>query len=229
MVGREALQAPLDARAERSRPPVGARPAAGVPALGEEVDTSRRRAADRLADQLLAVVVALRGVDHVEAGVERAAEQARDRPRGSRAGSRSRSRRSRARSPRCPFAEPRCSIASRACARGDAIECNATIGPQRSPAGEERSGTDGGLYASLSSVIVIEARAARAAPWPSSDRCAAGECGAPPRWCGVALTRVARAHHQLGLDAVDVGARVRHDAVVALLDAAPSPVFARPR
>src|SRR6185503_19619046 len=61
-------------------PPVGARPAAGVPAFREQRNVSAA-SPDRFADEALAVVVALRGVDHVQAGVERAAEQPRHRPR----------------------------------------------------------------------------------------------------------------------------------------------------
>src|SRR6185436_20624639 len=75
----EALQAPLDALAQRRRPPLGAPPAIAVPALGEEVVVGPARA-DRAPDQLLAIVVAFRRVDHVEAGVERRAQQALDRP-----------------------------------------------------------------------------------------------------------------------------------------------------
>src|SRR5438552_3642650 len=80
VVGIEAAQAPLDAGQQRRTAPVGARPAAGVPTLREEPDVLPP-GTDRLADQALAVVVALRGVDHVETGVERASEQPRDRPR----------------------------------------------------------------------------------------------------------------------------------------------------
>src|SRR5207253_70666 len=80
VVGLEAAQAPLDAGQQRRTAPVGARPAAGVPTLREEPDVLPP-GTDRLADQALAVVVALRGVDHVQTGVERASEQPRDRPR----------------------------------------------------------------------------------------------------------------------------------------------------
>src|SRR5205807_2043154 len=78
VVGREAAQAALDAGQEWRAPPVGARPAAGVPALREQRDVPAS-GSERLADQALAVVVALRGVDHVQPGVERAPEQPRDR------------------------------------------------------------------------------------------------------------------------------------------------------
>ena len=75
VVGAQALAAALDAGQQRLRPPVGAAPAAGVTALGEQMDVAAAPA-DGLADQLLAVLVALGRVDDVEAGVERAAEQA---------------------------------------------------------------------------------------------------------------------------------------------------------
>src|SRR5262249_55511450 len=52
---------------------------AGVPALGEEVHLVPARA-EGLADEDLAVLVALGGIDHVEAVVERAAEQPLHRP-----------------------------------------------------------------------------------------------------------------------------------------------------
>src|SRR5262249_11547660 len=77
MIGAEALQTALDALEERLRPPVGA-PAGAVAALSEEVD-STPTAAHRLPDQDLAVVVALGGVDDVQAGIERAAQEARHR------------------------------------------------------------------------------------------------------------------------------------------------------
>src|SRR6185436_205711 len=79
VVGRQALEAPLDARQQRSTPPVRARPAAGVAALGEQIELAAPRA-DRLADQDLAVVVALGRVDHVEPGVERTTEEPADGP-----------------------------------------------------------------------------------------------------------------------------------------------------
>src|SRR5262249_62077461 len=58
-------------------PPVRAPPAAGVPALGEQVELAPPRA-DRLADQAFALVVALGRVDHVEPRVEGAAEEPAD-------------------------------------------------------------------------------------------------------------------------------------------------------
>ena len=70
----EPPEAPLDAREQRGRPPVGVSVAPSVPALGEEIELPAP-AADRFADELLAVLVAFGGVDHVEAGVQRAAEQ----------------------------------------------------------------------------------------------------------------------------------------------------------
>ena len=64
-------------REQRIRPPVVPARPLGMSALGEQVvilaSTSRR-----LPDQLLAVEVALRSVDHVEPGVERVVEQAGD-------------------------------------------------------------------------------------------------------------------------------------------------------
>src|SRR5262249_3607612 len=80
MIGGETAQAALDARQDRRAPPVGAGPAAGVPALREESNLPAART-DGLADQGLAVVVALRGIDHVQADIERAAEESRDRLR----------------------------------------------------------------------------------------------------------------------------------------------------
>src|SRR5262249_41538275 len=69
MVGPETLEASLDALHERLWAPVRA-PAGAVPALGEEMELASP-GGDRLADQELAVVVALGGVDDVQAGVER--------------------------------------------------------------------------------------------------------------------------------------------------------------
>src|SRR5206468_8845017 len=80
VVGREAAQAALDAGQEGRAPPVGARPTAGVPALREQRDLPPA-GPERLADQALAVVVALRRVEHVQPGVEGAPEQPRDRAR----------------------------------------------------------------------------------------------------------------------------------------------------
>src|SRR5207244_2619743 len=78
VVGREAAQAALDAGEERGGPPVLARPAAGVAALGEQVALAPPPA-DGPADEGLAVLVALGRVNHVEAGVQRAAEEPYDR------------------------------------------------------------------------------------------------------------------------------------------------------
>ena len=66
---------------QRRRPPVAAAPLSRVPALGEQVEVSRRRAPTASPISSSLFVVALGGVDHVEAGVERRAEQARDRAR----------------------------------------------------------------------------------------------------------------------------------------------------
>src|SRR5262249_37723901 len=79
VVGAESFQAALDAREDGGRPPprAGAAPAVGVATLGEQVHVITS-APKRPADQLLARVVALRRVDHVEAGVDGAAEQSRD-------------------------------------------------------------------------------------------------------------------------------------------------------
>src|SRR2546425_9953760 len=77
-MGGHPLRAALDAFERRGGPPVGAAPAAAVAALGEHVIVATARA-DGAADEDLAVLVALRGVHHVEAGVERAAQQAPDR------------------------------------------------------------------------------------------------------------------------------------------------------
>src|SRR5262249_14147426 len=79
VAGRQALEASLDAGQQRTPPPVRARPAAGVAALAEQIELAAPRA-DRLADQDLAVVVALGRVDHVEPGVERTAEEPADGP-----------------------------------------------------------------------------------------------------------------------------------------------------
>src|SRR5215813_7294285 len=72
----EPAQAPLDALEERGAPPVSAPEAPPVSALREEMKVAAA-AAHRLADELFAVLVALRGVDHVETGVESAAEEPR--------------------------------------------------------------------------------------------------------------------------------------------------------
>ena len=79
VVGREPLQAALDAFVERLRAPVRACPATAVPAFGEEIELTPARG-DGFADQLLAVLVAFRGVDDVEPGIQCAAEQLRHRP-----------------------------------------------------------------------------------------------------------------------------------------------------
>jgi AhpD family alkylhydroperoxidase len=76
-VGAETLQASLDAREQRGRPPVSPAVAARVAALGQQVDLVPA-GPEGHADQGLAVLVALGGVDHVEAGVERGAEQPGD-------------------------------------------------------------------------------------------------------------------------------------------------------
>src|SRR5262249_61436258 len=60
-----------------ARPPSLPPPAAGWPALGEQVDPPPPRA-DRLADQAFALVVALGRVDHVKPRVECAAEEPAD-------------------------------------------------------------------------------------------------------------------------------------------------------
>src|SRR5439155_9783710 len=75
VIGGQALEAALDAGEQRGRAPVGAARAAAVTALGEQVVLAPA-IADGAADQDLAVLVALRRVDHVEAGVEGAAQQA---------------------------------------------------------------------------------------------------------------------------------------------------------
>src|SRR4029453_8037170 len=77
-IGAQALEAALDAAEQGLGSPVAAAPAAPVPALGEEEELVPA-SADGLADQLFAVLVALRRVDDVQAGVERAAEEALDR------------------------------------------------------------------------------------------------------------------------------------------------------
>src|SRR5262249_32313493 len=79
VVGPEAAEAPLDAGEERGRSPVSAPPAAGVPALREEVDVPAP-GAERPSDERLAVLVALGGVDRVEPRVERAPQESPDRP-----------------------------------------------------------------------------------------------------------------------------------------------------
>src|SRR5262249_38506366 len=78
VLGRKPAQAALDAGQERRAPPGGPRPAAGVPALREQRDLAAA-GAERLADEALAVVVALGRVDHAQPGVERLAEQPCDR------------------------------------------------------------------------------------------------------------------------------------------------------
>jgi hypothetical protein len=77
-IGAQALEAALDAAEQRLGSPVAAAPAAPVPALGEQVELAPARA-DGLADQLFAILVALRRIDDVQAGVERTAEEALDR------------------------------------------------------------------------------------------------------------------------------------------------------
>ena len=76
-IGLQPLQAALDALEQRLGPPVGHARLFGMPALGEQM---KFVAPPRhgLADQLLAVHVALGRVDHVQAGVERVAEQPGD-------------------------------------------------------------------------------------------------------------------------------------------------------
>src|SRR5215468_7696839 len=74
----EPAQAPLDALEERGAPPVSAPEAPPVAALREEMKLTAA-AAHGLADELFAVLVALRGVDHIEPGVESAAEEPRHR------------------------------------------------------------------------------------------------------------------------------------------------------
>ena len=75
MIGGQPLQAALDALEQRGRAPVGPAPAAAVATLGEQVEVAPA-AADGAANEDLAVLVALRGVHHVEARVEGAAQQA---------------------------------------------------------------------------------------------------------------------------------------------------------
>src|SRR5438309_1501153 len=79
VIGGQALDAPLDAGEERLGPPVSPAPAAAMAALGEEVELAAPRG-DGAADELLAVLVALGGVDDVEPGVEGAAQEAADSP-----------------------------------------------------------------------------------------------------------------------------------------------------
>ncbi len=79
VIGGEPFETPLDALEQRPGAPIATPPAIAVPALGEEV-IFRPPAPDRPPDQLLAGVVALRRVDHVEAGVERGAQEPRDSP-----------------------------------------------------------------------------------------------------------------------------------------------------
>src|SRR5204862_4297771 len=73
-VGAQPLEAALDGLEDGRRPPVVAAPAAGVADLGEEMELAAP-AAHRAPDERLAVGVALGGVDHVQAGVERGVEQ----------------------------------------------------------------------------------------------------------------------------------------------------------
>src|SRR5438034_5282953 len=77
VVGGQAPQAALDAGEQWSPTPVGASPAAGVATFGEQIKLVPS-SADGLADQDLAVLVALGGVDRVQTSVEGAAEQAGD-------------------------------------------------------------------------------------------------------------------------------------------------------
>src|SRR5262249_24313695 len=79
VLGGQPLQAALDALEQCGGAPAGSGPTAGVAALCEEVVVPAALA-DRAADQDLAVLVALRGVYHVEACVERAVQQPGHRP-----------------------------------------------------------------------------------------------------------------------------------------------------
>jgi len=74
VVGAQAREAPRDAPLERGDAPVVAPGALEVTTLGEQMDV-RPSTGDRLTDEGLGVAVALRGVDDVEAGVERIVQQ----------------------------------------------------------------------------------------------------------------------------------------------------------
>src|SRR5262249_48957592 len=77
VVGLEPLQAPLDAREDRGRPPARSSPSVRVPALSVDIDVLASLG-ERAPDEALAVVIALGRVDDVQSCVERARDQPRD-------------------------------------------------------------------------------------------------------------------------------------------------------